>query len=78
MRNTMRRSFALVSLAAAATAGFAPAAFAHVGDHSHMSVTELVTHLSASLDHRSAIVAIGAVFAVIAVAVVVMRRKRAR
>ena len=78
MRNTMRRPFTLTSLALLATAGFSSAALAHAGDHSHMSVTELLTHLSASLDHKSTIVAIGAVLAVIAVAAVVMGKKRPR
>jgi urease accessory protein len=59
MRNTMRRSFKLLSLAAAATAGFSTAALAHVGDHSHMSFTEGLLHPFTGLDHVLAMVAIG-------------------
>jgi len=55
----MRRSFKLLSLAAAATAGFSTAALAHVGDHSHMSFTEGLLHQFTGLDHVLAMVAIG-------------------
>jgi urease accessory protein len=59
MRNTMRRSFKLLSLAAAATVGFSTAALAHVGDHSHMSLTEGLLHPFTGLDHVLAMVAVG-------------------
>jgi urease accessory protein len=59
MRNTMRRTFKLLSLAAAATAGFSTAALAHVGDHSHMSFTEGLLHPFTGLDHVLAMVAVG-------------------
>jgi urease accessory protein len=59
MRNTMRRSFKLLSLAAVATIGFSTAAFAHVGDHSHMSFTEGLLHPFSGLDHVLAMVAVG-------------------
>jgi urease accessory protein len=59
MRNTMRRSFKLLSLAAAATVGFSTAALAHVGDHSHMSFTEGLLHPFTGLDHVLAMVAVG-------------------
>jgi urease accessory protein len=59
MRNTMRRSFKLLSLAAAATAGFSTAALAHVGDHSHMSFTEGLLHPFSGLDHMLAMMAVG-------------------
>jgi urease accessory protein len=59
MRNTMRRSFKLLSLAAAATVGFSTAALAHVGDHSHMSFTEGLLHPFTGLDHALAMVAVG-------------------
>ena len=55
----MRRSFNLLSLAAAVTAGFSTAALAHVGDHSHMSFTEGLLHPFAGLDHVLAMVAVG-------------------
>jgi urease accessory protein len=59
MRNTMRRSFKLLSLAAAATAGLSTAALAHVGDHSHMSFTEGLLHPFSGLDHMLAMMAVG-------------------
>jgi urease accessory protein len=62
MRNTMRRSFQKISLAAfvaVATAGFSSAAFAHVGDHSHMSFAEGLAHPFTGLDHMLAMVAVG-------------------
>jgi urease accessory protein len=59
MRNTMRRSFKLLSLAAVATAGFSTAALAHVGDHSHMSFTEGLLHPFSGVDHVLAMVAVG-------------------
>ena len=55
----MRRSFKLLSLAAAATADFSTAALAHVGDHSHMSFTEGLLHPFTGLDHVLAMVAVG-------------------
>jgi urease accessory protein len=59
MRNTMRRQITLVSLAAVATAGFSTAAFAHIGDHSHMSFSEGLLHPFSGLDHVLAMVAVG-------------------
>ena len=76
--NSMRTLVSKILVVAVATAGFSSVAFAHGGDHSHMGFVELVTHLSASLDHKSTIIAVGAVFAVIAIAAVVRGRTRAR
>jgi urease accessory protein len=59
MRNTMRRPITLVSLAAVATAGFSTDAFAHIGDHSHMSFSEGLLHPFSGLDHVLAMVAVG-------------------
>jgi urease accessory protein len=59
MRNTMRRSFKLLSLAAALTAGFSTAALAHVGDHYHMSFIQGLLHPFTGLDHVLAMVAVG-------------------
>src|ERR1051325_2090722 len=59
MRNTMRRSFKLLSLVVVATAGFSTAALAHVGDHSHMSFTEGLLHPFSGVDHVLAMVAVG-------------------
>ena len=59
----MRRSFAhnasLAALAVFATAGFSSAAFAHVGDHSHMGLAEGLLHPFTGLDHMLAMVAVG-------------------
>ena len=60
------------------TVGSGSIVLAHGGDHADMSVVELVTHLSASWDHRSAIVAIGGAFALAAVLVLLTGKKRAR
>src|ERR1700748_1673344 len=63
MRNNMRRSFthnaSLAALAAVATAGFNSAALAHVGDHSHMSFAEGLTHPFTGIDHMLAMIAVG-------------------
>jgi urease accessory protein len=61
MRNTMRLAHkaSLVALTAAATAGFSSAAFAHIGDHSHMSFAEGLAHPFTGLDHMLAMVAVG-------------------
>ena len=55
----MRRPITLASLAAIATAGFSSAAFAHIGDHSHMSFSEGLMHPLTGLDHVLAMVAVG-------------------
>ncbi len=55
----MRRSITLASFAALATAAFSSAAFAHIGDHSHMSFAEGVMHPLTGLDHILAMVAVG-------------------
>ncbi len=55
----MRRPITLVSLAVLATAGFSTAAFAHIGDHSHMSFSEGLMHPFSGLDHVLAMVAVG-------------------
>jgi urease accessory protein len=62
MRNKMRRLSNYASLAALvslATAGFSSVALAHVGEHSHMSVTEGLLHPLSGLDHVLAMVAVG-------------------
>jgi hypothetical protein len=43
-----------------------------------MSVADLATHLSASWDHRSTVVAIGGAFALAAALVLLTGKKRAR
>ena len=57
------RSFAhkasLAALTAVATASFSAAAFAHAGDHSHMSLAEGLAHPFTGLDHVLAMVAVG-------------------
>jgi urease accessory protein len=62
MRNTMRviaRKASLAALAAVATATFSTAAFAHIGDHSHMSFAEGLAHPFTGPDHLLAMVAVG-------------------
>jgi urease accessory protein len=63
MRIVMRRPFvrtaSLAAFVAIAVTGFAPAALAHVGDHSHMSFMEGLMHPLGGLDHILAMVAVG-------------------
>jgi urease accessory protein len=59
MRRSFIRSASLAALVVVAVAGFSPAAFAHVGDHSHMSVMEGLLHPFSGLDHILAMVAVG-------------------
>jgi urease accessory protein len=59
MRRSFARNLSLAALVAAATAGFSSAAFAHVGDHSHMSFVEGLLHPFSGLDHVLAMVAVG-------------------
>src|SRR6201995_5936086 len=56
---SLTRSASFAALIAVATAGFSTAAFAHVGDHSHMSFTEGLMHPFTGLDHMLAMVAVG-------------------
>jgi hypothetical protein len=74
----MLRFVKFLPLVALASAGLVSPALAHGGDHAHMSVVELVTHLSASLDHKSAIAAIGGAFALAAALVLLIGNRRAR
>lgn len=53
------RKASLAALTAIATAGFTSAAFAHIGDHSHMSFAEGLAHPFTGLDHLLAMVAVG-------------------
>jgi urease accessory protein len=59
MRRSFIRSASLAALVVVAVAGFSPAAFAHVGDHSHMSAMEGLLHPFSGLDHILAMVAVG-------------------
>lgn len=59
MRHPLARAASLAALVAVAVTGFAPAAFAHVGDHSHMSFMEGLMHPLGGLDHILAMVAVG-------------------
>ena len=77
MLRSLAVTFVLTALVLVTAAGFGSVAFAHGGDHSHMSVVELVTHLSSNWDHRSTIVAIGGAFALAAL-VLLTGKKRAR
>ena len=78
MPRSLVTTLALAALALVIVAGFDSLALAHSGDHAHMSVVELVTHLSASLDHKSGIVAIGGAFALAAALVLLTGKKRGR
>lgn len=53
------RSFTPKILLAIALVALPTAAFAHVGDHSHMSFAEGLTHPFTGLDHMLAMVAVG-------------------
>ena len=59
MRRSFARKLSLAALAAAATAGFSSAAFAHVGDHSHMVSSKGLRIRFSGLDHMLAMVAVG-------------------
>jgi urease accessory protein len=64
MRNIMNRrcvarALPLAAMIAIAVAGFCPAAFAHVGDHSHLGLAAGLAHPFAGLDHMLAMVAVG-------------------
>jgi urease accessory protein len=59
MRNIMRLARFASFAVFAVVASFSTAAFAHVGDHSHMSVTEGLLHPLSGLDHILAMVAVG-------------------
>jgi hypothetical protein len=77
MPRSLATTLALAALSLV-IAGFDSPALAHGGDHAHMSVLELVTHLSASLDHKSAVVAVGGAFALAAALVLLIGKRRAR
>lgn len=67
--------FSLAALVAVATIGFSSAAFAHVGDHTHMTVAEIANHLWSSLDHKLTIMAVVLVMALAGASVLLARRK---
>ena len=71
-----RRALPLAALTAIAVTGFSPAAFAHVGEHSHMTVSELANHLLSNLDHRLALMVVVFVIALAGASVLLARRKR--
>jgi urease accessory protein len=54
----LRRTKLLLAVAFAVT-GFSTAAFAHVGDHAHMSFAEGLAHPFTGLDHMLAMIAVG-------------------
>jgi hypothetical protein len=77
MIRLLTKTLALAALLVV-TVGSGSIAFAHSGDHAHMSIAELVTHLSTSFDHKTTIVAIGGAFALATVLVLLTGTKRAR
>ena len=78
MLRSLAVTFVLTALTLVTATDIGSVAFAHGGDHSHMSVVELATHLSASWYHKSTIVAIGLAFALAAVSALLIGKKRAR
>jgi hypothetical protein len=78
MLRSLAVTFVLTALTLVTATDIGSVAFAHGGDHSHMSVVELASHLSANWDHRSTIVAIGGAFALAAALVLLTGKKRAR
>ena len=74
----MLRLAKALPFAAGVLAAWAAPALAHGGDHAHMSFSELMTHLSASLDHKVTIGIIGLVLALAASSVLVIGKKRLR
>jgi len=59
MRRRLGHSLSLTALAAVTLAAFTSAASAHIGDHSHMSLVEGLTHPFTGIDHLLAMVAVG-------------------
>jgi urease accessory protein len=61
MRNAMRfaRLAFFAALAMLAVAGSGTAALAHIGDHSHMTLMEGLTHPFTGVDHILAMIAVG-------------------
>jgi hypothetical protein len=76
----MRRLLLPKLLAATAlTAGAGAPAWAHVGDHSHMTFGELANHLASRPDHMLAIAAVALTLGAAALSVTIKRRNaRAR
>jgi hydrogenase/urease accessory protein HupE len=64
-----------VALTALAIVGFSTSAFAHVGDHSHMTVSQLANHLLTNVDHELAIMVVGLVIALASASVLLVRRQ---
>src|SRR6185312_15136983 len=60
MRNTMTRTQKpFAALVALSVMGFSTAALAHIGDHSHMTLMEGLTHPFTGVDHILAMIAVG-------------------
>ena len=59
LRHSFDRKVLLAGVVALAVLGPCSAVFAHVGDHSHLSVAEGLTHPLTSIDHMLAMVAVG-------------------
>ena len=58
-RRCIARKVSLAAVIAVAVTGFSPAAFAHVGDHSHLGLVAGLAHPFSGLDHMLAMVAVG-------------------
>ena len=59
MRHPIASKLTVAALVACALTGFNSAAFAHIGDHSHLSFAEGLAHPFTGLDHMLAMVAVG-------------------
>ena len=78
MPRALAPRLSLAVLAILAVAGAGAPAFAHVGDHSRMTIAEMADHLFSSLDHRFAITAVVLVLALAGVSALLAYRKRGR
>ena len=75
MKRHMRCALSLATMTTTAVIGFSLPASAHVGDHSHLDLAELMDHLVAGLDHRLTIMTAVLVITVAGVSVLRVRRK---
>ena len=78
MLRTLASRLSFAALIALAVAGSGSAAFAHVGDHSQMTVAEMANHLLSSLDHKYTIMMVVLVMALAGASVLLASRKRWR
>jgi len=75
MNSRITQALSLAALIAPAVVVISPAAFAHAGDHSHMTIAEMANHLWSSLDHELTILAVVLVMVLAGASVLLARRK---